>query len=736
MPRWIWSLLVLFAFLALLKRALILMILARLRLRPVAYRALSGDEVAAWERELLQGAAGVLGAQGFRFAGYASLPDPVAGRSTGRTLAFFEHGSEPIWASVIPADIPAPQNPFQIVYISCFTNGRILHTRPLSERIFPPVPGYAIDDQVAIADYDGQFGAHRKSAAEMGRSAAAERIGFPALLFLGGKILADELDAMRERGYLVPDGGDEYRLSLRGLWLASRTMARTAAPAAKLRQAWAARGENFPLPPEAEAEAFLRIVAVGPRLGNWGKALLILASLAAFSMLSGGGFSWLSGAMLLAIVFIHEMGHALAMRWVGYRDVNVFFVPFFGAVAVGRQERHPEAWKEAFILLAGPVPGLAAGFAALTAGGELLPVWAYQAAFTSVFVNGFNLLPIAPLDGGQLMQLILFRRFPRLNKVFLVLSAVAVAGVAWWAKSPMLGFFAFVLLWGLYKGGKIGGKGRDEAGLAGIRARYGSGRDAAGAWDAGMIAEFFASLRAGKPQPFPEKLNRIKAFLAGPADGQTARPAGLPAALGVFAVYACIMMAPLAWYALPLIGPMLHQAKLIKRADLEPGQARVYDGLCRDSAVYRISMYTVRDSLHLHVSVIAPADTGRVEALGGELAGREAVRLSVHTPIWGLGELDSAVLFAANATEQPEYGDYESEDSATAARFEAMDSVSRAAWRDSVEAVRRAYEDRMDSLQRVEAGIWESWPAERRKEWLARWKQKRQAGQGLDCFKG
>jgi hypothetical protein len=440
--------------------------------------------------------------------------------------------------------------------------------------------------------------------------------------------------------------------------------------------------------------------------------------------------------MLLAIVFIHEMGHALAMRWVGYRDVSVFFIPFFGAVAIGRQERHPEAWKEAFILLAGPVPGLAAGFAALWAGGEGLPVWAYQAAFTAVVVNCFNLLPIAPLDGGQLMQLILFRRFPRLNKVFLVLSAVAVAALAWWSKSPLLGFFAFILLWGYYKGGQAGRPGQGGTEMAGIRARYASGRDPDGAWNAGMIAEFFASFRQGKPMPFLEKLKRIKAFLAGPEDGQSARPAGIPAALGVFAVYACILLAPLAWYAFPFIGPMFHQAKTIKHGDLDLSQARVYDGLCRDSAVYQIGMFSRRDTLYLIASVIAPADTQRVELLAQELTGGAAMHVSVHTPIWGFGGLDSTLPRALRRIGQDEDGNFESWDSASEARYQALDSAGQAEWQDSADAVQKIIGLRLDSLRKVEEAIWESWPADRRKEWLARWKQKRRAGQGPDCFKG
>jgi hypothetical protein len=146
-------------------------------------------------------------------------------------------------------------------------------------------------------------------------------------------------------------------------------------------------------------------------------------------------------------------------------------------------------------------------------------------------------------------------------------------------------------------------------------------------------------------------------------------------------------------------------------------------------------MFTRRDTLYLYASVIAPADTERVEALAKDLAVREAVHVSVHAPIWGFGGLDSTLPTALRGTGQPEEGDFESEDSASDARYQTLDSDGRAAWQDSVEAARQVFQLRLDSLRKIEEGIWESWPADRRKEWLARWKQKRRGGQGLDCFK-
>src|SRR5690348_9012590 len=60
-------------------------------------------------------------------------------------------------------------------------------------------------------------------------------------------------------------------------------------------------------------------------------------------------------AVLVAVVLFHEAGHALGMRWFGFRDVRMFFIPFFGAAVSGRP-RGAAAWKDAVVSLLGPLP--------------------------------------------------------------------------------------------------------------------------------------------------------------------------------------------------------------------------------------------------------------------------------------------------------------------------------------------------------------------------------------------
>ncbi len=167
---------------------------------------------------------------------------------------------------------------------------------------------------------------------------------------------------------------------------------------------------------------------------------LLAVSATASLLVWGWLFGWGQAIALLVILFVHEMGHALAMRVFGYRDMQMVFLPLVGAAVTGAA-RDLAGWKRAVILLAGPVPGLVAGIGALlyltaNPGSEFAFDW-QMAASMAVFINLFNLLPISPLDGGQLFALSL-GRWPRLRLGFVLFSAAAFFGLAFWLEHWLL----------------------------------------------------------------------------------------------------------------------------------------------------------------------------------------------------------------------------------------------------------------------------------------------------------
>jgi Zn-dependent protease len=123
-----------------------------------------------------------------------------------------------------------------------------------------------------------------------------------------------------------------------------------------------------------------------------------LVSVAAYSLFWG----WQFAAGFVVLLFVHEMGHVIALRREGIKASAPMFIPFLGA-AIFSRSLGDNALAEARVGLAGPVLGsLGAGVVAAIAvftGSDLLLALAY----VGFLINLFNLLPVLPLDGGRAM---------------------------------------------------------------------------------------------------------------------------------------------------------------------------------------------------------------------------------------------------------------------------------------------------------------------------------------------
>lgn len=170
------------------------------------------------------------------------------------------------------------------------------------------------------------------------------------------------------------------------------------------------------------------------------KALVLVASMVVSMLAWGVAFDWTTAVALIVVLFVHECGHALAMRVFGWKDMSMFFVPFVGAMVTGHVRTEVPAWKQMIVLLAGPLPGLLAGAAVLLwwPAAEPMADSVARLATMSLAVNLFNLLPIAPLDGGRLLELALFSRWPRLRFVVAAAGAAALGVLACWTRSPSM----------------------------------------------------------------------------------------------------------------------------------------------------------------------------------------------------------------------------------------------------------------------------------------------------------
>ena len=160
---------------------------------------------------------------------------------------------------------------------------------------------------------------------------------------------------------------------------------------------------------------------------------------------------------LFLIVLLHEFGHSLACRSVGGQANQIVLWPFGGVAYVSPPQRPGTTlWS----IVAGPLVNVA-----------LLPIlsllwWIGDSAnwsddlnhyveaiwFINLVLLLFNMLPVYPLDGGQILRSLLWFVFGRARSLLIatVIGFIGVAGlvgVAIWWESPWMGAICIFMLW-------------------------------------------------------------------------------------------------------------------------------------------------------------------------------------------------------------------------------------------------------------------------------------------------
>lgn len=146
--------------------------------------------------------------------------------------------------------------------------------------------------------------------------------------------------------------------------------------------------------------------------------------------------------LLVSVVLIHEAGHFIAMKSFGYKDVQMFFIPFLGAFVSG-EPRKISQWQRTITLLAGPVPGILMGVAFFFIYLNTQQFLYYQLSFIFIVLNAFNLLPVTPLDGGQLMENLFIKTSRVVQPVFLIVSAALLFYYALISRN----YFMLLIVW-------------------------------------------------------------------------------------------------------------------------------------------------------------------------------------------------------------------------------------------------------------------------------------------------
>jgi Zn-dependent protease len=129
------------------------------------------------------------------------------------------------------------------------------------------------------------------------------------------------------------------------------------------------------------------------------------------------------------MILIHEMGHYIAAKQRGL-DVGLpAFIPFVGAW-INLREQPRDSETEAYVAYAGPFVGTLAAFAAYFYGRSIDSDLWMAVSYSGFMINLFNLIPISPLDGGRITQVL----SPRIW----LLGAPMLVALFFYNPSPML----------------------------------------------------------------------------------------------------------------------------------------------------------------------------------------------------------------------------------------------------------------------------------------------------------
>ena len=152
-------------------------------------------------------------------------------------------------------------------------------------------------------------------------------------------------------------------------------------------------------------------------------------------------YGWRYAVGVVALLFVHESGHYIAARQRGLDVGAPTFIPFVGAWIELKQMPH-DAETEAYVGLGGPLLGTLGALVCYFMARNFDEPWLLAVAYSGLFLNLFNLIPISPFDGGRITAVLSPRIWllgvPVLGALFvyrpspmLVLVALLAAPQAW-----------------------------------------------------------------------------------------------------------------------------------------------------------------------------------------------------------------------------------------------------------------------------------------------------------------
>ena len=190
--------------------------------------------------------------------------------------------------------------------------------------------------------------------------------------------------------------------------------------------------------------------------GNWGlTAFSLVLFVGVFLLLFKDEINFV--LFLILVLFIHEMGHFTFMKLFNYENVRMLFIPLMGAFVQGSKEKYSQT-QSFIVVAAGPFPGICIGIITLFLSSFYQLNWLLELSFLFLFLNIINLIPIDPLDGGQLFKLLVHKKRDLFLIIFAFISSlilILVGFLIWSWITIIFGFFMGVRVRGMQRNYQI-----------------------------------------------------------------------------------------------------------------------------------------------------------------------------------------------------------------------------------------------------------------------------------------
>lgn len=168
--------------------------------------------------------------------------------------------------------------------------------------------------------------------------------------------------------------------------------------------------------PKATNSLFAVFIALGVKAGQlfkylklikFAKYFITMISMSISAIAYGFAYgSWTFAIGLVLLLFVHEMGHVLAMKRKGMQTSAPVFIPFLGAaIFVPNFDSRDE---EAYVGIGGPFIGSLGALACILLA-RALPQGSHAQIVldllgnVGLLINLFNMIPARPLDGGRIL---------------------------------------------------------------------------------------------------------------------------------------------------------------------------------------------------------------------------------------------------------------------------------------------------------------------------------------------